>query len=166
MILLDDFLPSHLTNHVKHFENIRWWDGVTKSEPAHDVIEFCVDYFQPEGMCGFEYWYNICHHEHVNSWHFDKDEEKGLNGKFVPADWSCVLYSTEHSLWGGFLEIQTADETRTEVERIAPRFNRFVVLDPGVWHRVSGIWSGERHAFLINGWRNPPTTAQLHEENK
>ena len=158
MILLDDFLPSSLTNHVEPFDGMKWWDGVTKQEPAHDIIAFCRDHFGIHGVCGFEYWYNVCT-DVCNAWHFDRDEQKYLEGQNVPADWSCILYPTEHSLWGGFLEIQGADETRTEVERIAPRFNRCVVLDPGVWHRVSRVWSGERHAFLINGWVDPPTAA-------
>jgi len=153
MILLDDFLPSSLTNYVEPFDGIKWWDGVTKQEPAHDIIAFCRDYFELHGLCGFEYWYNLGNN---NQWHIDRDE---AYEEIVPADWACVLYPTEHSLWGGFLEIQGADETRTEVERIAPRFNRCVVLDPGVWHRVSRVWSGERHAFLINGWIDPPSTA-------
>jgi hypothetical protein len=153
VIVLDNFLPDSLTDYVEPFKGIQWWDGVTKQAPAHDIVAFCRNHFELRGLCGFEYWYNEGNN---NQWHVDRDE--GYE-HLVPADWSCVLYPTQHSLWGGFLEIQGADETRTEVERIAPRFNRCVVLDPGAWHRVSKIWSGQRHAFIINGWVEPPSTA-------
>ena len=158
MIIIDDFLPPHLTGTIEPVtKGIQWWDGVTRTEAAHDVIAYCRDHFDLKGFCGFEYWYNVTTPEPpYPNWHRDKDEG---SEEVILADWACILYLTPHDLWGGFLELQTADITRTEVERVGPRFNRCVVLDPGVWHRVSRVWSGERHAFLINGWMNPPSIA-------
>ena len=70
-------------------------------------------------------WYNVTTPEPpYPNWHRDKDEG---SEEIILAD-SCILYLTPHDLWGGFLELETV--TRTEVERVAPRFNRCVVLDP------------------------------------
>ena len=163
MHVVDNFLPHPLLDGldddptIKMIRNngIRWWDGVTEGNRVHEIINYCRDQFHVQGMCGFEYWFNVTEDD-AGPWHVDKDEGADV---LVPADWSCILYVIPHQIWGGFLEMECGDDTRTEVERISPRFNRCVVLDNGVWHRVSRVWSGQRHALLINGWKQAPSTA-------
>ena len=166
MIVIDNFLPDELleglmvssTMRATKNNGYRWWDGVTKENKVHEIIAYCRDYFEVQGVCGFEWWYNAIEGV-ANQWHFDRDEERYEKGEHMPAEWSCTLYPFPHTIWGGFLEVECGDETRTEVERIAPRFNRCVVLDKCVWHRVSRVWSGQRHSLTINGYIDPPSSA-------
>ena len=164
MQVIDSFLPARFTDVLDPFSGYEHWNGDEITNIKHEIIDYCRGYFNWQNVETYEYWFNTnSPTQSYNYWHQDKIE---LQDYKLLANWSCILYPNSHSLWGGFLEIETADETRTEVERIAPRFNRCVLLDTGVFHRVSRVWEGDRHSFVINGFDEPDVSSARAEYDR
>ena len=89
-------------------------------------------------------------------WHNDKDEKLYKEtGQVVSPGTGTIFYCYPHEVTGGYLEI-AKDEALSEVERIEPVFNRLIIFNAALWHRVSKVYGGKRRALLINLWSHKP----------
>ncbi len=168
MILIDYFLDKDALKPLNDRQlwidshgAFRWFD---KSEPKNvweTFIENATKRLEIyDDVVGFEWWVVACvinpdtfdSKDGVYSWHQDVDE---TTDDLLP-EWSCTYYGYPHCLWGGFSEYQV-EESRTEVERFAPFYNRLIFNEtPGRYHRVSRVWKGERYALAFAGWKEKP----------
>jgi hypothetical protein len=145
-------------------KGLNWWDGWWRGEPRNlweRVIELI---WRPQGVegqiAGFEYWGNVFDAKTRSflPWHADKDEVLlRRSGKMVGPMVGTIYYGFPHDPVGGYLEI-AREESQTEVERIAPVFNRLIIFDAHVPHRVTRIYGGLRYGFQVNLWKTKPET--------
>lgn len=164
MIIVDNFLDDTKLNIVDQDDQ---WDHVIKyytwydcSKPPSNVwenlIEEVVVRLGLDRPLGFEYWANKLSNEEDLPWHVDKDEtQNGKYNRIVPSDYSCVFYGRSTKFWGGMLEVPVED-TKSEVERIAPKYNRIVMMPKNLEHRVTKVWTGDRYAFSFGAWNEKP----------
>ncbi len=177
MIVVDDFLDKDL---IKTLQDLAVWDHVIDNyswyqyskEPSNiweQIIAIAVTNLNLPEPLGFEYWCNKLSENQFLPWHQDKDERAaGLKQEIIPSEYSCVYYGYSSEFWGGMLEIPVED-TKAEVERIAPRFNRLVVMPKHLEHRVTRVWKGHRLAFSFGAWTTKPwlfEESDIVESNK
>ena len=96
--------------------------------------------------------------------HLDKDEPLWLSTGDIRLPFcSAILYLVVRDLEGAALEV-SKDNIPLDVEErpifknidtIIPEEGKLVLLDPGVWHRVSDYVSGRRIALILNFWDKP-----------
>jgi hypothetical protein len=164
MIVVDNFIEDEI---LQELANRSVWDYVVNHYTWYDCSQKPSNIWEelineamkrlslPEPL-GFEYWANDLSEGEGLPWHHDKDEkESGLNKKIVTSEYSCVFYGFPSKFWGGMLEIPVED-TRSEVERIAPKYNRIVMMPKDLEHRVTKIWTGNRLAFSFGAWNKKP----------
>lgn len=165
MILIDNFLTEESLQQLNDWDlwvdmtgKYSWYD---KGEPKNIWESFIhytanrLDVF--DNVEGFEYWGNANVIEGLDDmrglrWHTDKDETTDA----LHCDYSVIFYGYPHKMWGGMLEF-AVEETLSEVERFAPRYNRIVYNDEADrMHRVSRVWAGNRASFVFSGWSEKP----------
>ena len=142
----------------------RWWDGRTEPKDVWQGLVERIWAGRPvaDGSVGYEYWCNILTRESGLGWHYDKDEKIfAENGTVKSPRVGAVYYGYPHSFRGGFLELQgERDGSEGELERIAPEYNRLVILNVSFAHRVSEITdNGKRFTFATNVWHERPSQA-------
>ena len=140
-----------------------WWEGAQSVAPRNIWEEVIQGVWGAnpivKEITGFEYWINVLDAggdiNHLG-WHVDKDENylKRTGETRCPMVGS-VFYGYPHQVAGGFLELST-EPTFTDLERIAPRYNRVVIFDASKQHRVSRLYSGSRFSLQINLWKTKP----------
>jgi hypothetical protein len=164
MIAVDNFIEDEVLEKIKDrsvwnhvIDYYTWYD--CSHEPSNiweELIDEAVKRLSLSKPLGFEYWANEIGEEDFLPWHYDKDEkENGLNKNIVTSDYSCVFYGFPSKFWGGMLEIPVED-SRSEVERIAPKYNRIVMMPKDLEHRVTKVWTGNRLAFSFGAWNKKP----------
>lgn len=173
MIIQDDFCPDpralKFLSSQHEWEamigKFHWWDGWWNAKARNNweyIIKMLWSSREIElQIAGFEYWCNILDAgEKVNylGWHRDKDEVlQAETGKVVCPAMATVFYGFPHQVEGGFLEI-SCEDTLTEVERIAPTFNRLIIFDASKHHRVTKLYQGKRYSLQVNLWQEKPRT--------
>ena len=143
-----------------------WWSGWQSQQPVdiwqqvikgiwggHEIVK---------SIAGFEYWVNVLNADSQKTnhlgWHVDKDEAlHKRTGKTVCPIIGSVFYGFPHQLDGGFLE-NSLETTFTDVERIAPVYNRLIIFNVANQHRVSRVYKGTRYSFQVNLWKALPET--------
>ena len=157
-------LNTKATPYAEHLDgDYSWWDGITKPKNVWEKLinliwikSFELDVSK---ISGFEYWCNQTSAGDELDWHQDKDELLYEQKKItVCPKISTVYYGFPHKVNGGYLEIAKEQEDNDiEVERIEPVYNRLVIFDPSLWHRVAPIRSGYRYGFQVNIWEKKPS---------
>ena len=171
MFIQDDFCRDKTVldrlNHEELWRDARgtfnWWGGWDQTEPRNIWEEVIKGVWAGNPIVkqidGFEYWINVLDADgNVNhlGWHVDKDENyKKRTGETRCPLVGSVYYGFPHEVKGGFLELST-EPTFTDLERIAPRYNRLVIFDASKQHRVSRLYAGTRFSLQINLWKTKP----------
>jgi hypothetical protein len=76
---------------------------------------------------------------------------------------SAILYVMVDNLVGANLEVSKDNipididymPEFKNVDTIVPEEGKIVLLDPGVWHKVTDYVSGRRIALILNFWDEP-----------
>lgn len=132
-----------------------WYEGWWKREPENVWEETVRKIWEPlkvdqEKTHGFEFWINVLPTGGFLNWHQDKDEmEANDTGKVITPKKGTLYYPVPHVVSGGYLEVQNEQH---EIERIAPAFNRLIIFDSSLLHRVSPVYHGPRFVFITNLW--------------
>jgi len=144
-----------------------WYEGWWKREPENVWESLVRKIWEPlevdqDKTHGFEFWLNVLPTGGFLNWHSDKDEmECNDSGKIVTPKQGTLYYPVPHEVSGGYLEIQNK---HNEIERIAPSFNRLIIFDSGLLHRVSPVYSGPRFVFVTNLWEGHTPKAFLEKK--
>ena len=158
----------------------RWWDG--KSDPSNvwEQISYIIwkEREEKHVAAGFEYWCNIMDDGVSLEWHVDKDEEElHETGELVMPIMGAVYYGFNHGgqYTGGKLHTvdaewyeNPADFDKTghreqEVIEIDADFNRLVLFNASLWHRVTQVNDGRRYTFAVNALKNIPFAMRAAE---
>jgi hypothetical protein len=140
LIVLDNVLS--LENNQKVLDYIQqdgWVEGISPLQPLLDIASKYVDLSQ---MVGYEYWCNT--NQQGLEWHTDKDENLFHSiGKLELPLCSIVYYTVVSELFNG--------KFITLTETITPKYNRLLIFNPGMIHKVEA-YTGTRTAISINPW--------------
>ena len=172
LMIVDNFvkLESFLAKLKEHEEFAGadgWWEGWWKVKPRNvweELIQgIWSNYPDIENIKGFEWWTNA-HTGKGLGWHMDKDEVLAEEAKYVFPEHGSIYYPYPHQIQGGMLQVEYDEDQQ---ESIAPVHNRLVMFNPSRLHRVTKVYSGTRHAFVCNIWRNhKPLQYELKKNSK
>lgn len=164
MIVIDDFIKDQsLLDEIANDEsffgdngNFMWWDGWWNS-PANTLKKRIIELIWKDHPLakyakGFEYWtWKMGANQNTDDLdlHMDKDELAwDTHQKFLPALMGCIYYPLDVPFEGGFLQLQSQNNT-TEV--LSAKYNRLIMFETGqIEHGVSKVYSGVRHSLAIN----------------
>lgn len=111
-----------------------------------------------------EQWHNNPKYGYYPTEHLDKDEPLWEEtGKVRLPLCSAILYVMVDNLVGANLEVSKDNipididymPEFKKVDTIVPQEGKIVLLDPGVWHKVTDYVSGRRIALILNFWDKP-----------
>jgi hypothetical protein len=111
-----------------------------------------------------EQWHNNPKYGYYPTEHLDKDEPLWEEtGKVRLPLCSAILYVMVDNLVGANLEVSKDNipididymPEFKNVDTIVPEEGKIVLLDPGVWHKVTDYVSGRRIALILNFWDEP-----------
>lgn len=139
----------------------RWWDGHSQPQNMWEELSKRIWISRPEYEVsdGFEYWCNILNDNKMLPWHIDKDEDAS---DLITPLMGAVYYGYNHDgkFVGGKLwtvDSQWNDDPRkADIVPIDPNYNRLVIFNASLWHRVSDVESGERYTFAVNALKQRP----------
>ena len=131
------------------------------------VFNIVSEYYDLSSCSFIEQWYNTAHTGQASNEHIDKDEELyWATGETRMPLCSAIMYINILGLRGANLEL-TDEERPGDIPQgeslfykepyiVTPKEGTIVLLEQGVWHRVSPYVSGHRTALLFNFWDGPP----------
>jgi len=113
-----------------------------------------------------EQWHNAGHSKTLPTEHLDKDERLWEStGEIRTPICSSIMYLSVKNLRGANLEIDITGLPinlpdlpkfrEDQVQILKPKESNIVLMDPGVWHKVTPFESGHRVAYLMNFWDSP-----------
>ena len=179
LVLLDRLQDKLLWEECDRGES-KWWDGTSDPKNVWEVISKRIWEGRPEfgKAAGFEYWCNIMSDGVSLDWHVDKDEEELQNtGDLMMPIMGAVYYGFNHDgqYSGGQLHTVDAEwyedplefdfsrKRHDEVMSIDAHFNRLVIFNASLWHRVTDVHGGLRYTFAVNALTHVPFAAREAE---
>jgi hypothetical protein len=151
-IVIDDFLNAEQWQYVqnnlsKYIDNAGFVED--KGEPYPQIIEWMEEKLASIGMWQ-EHWSHMMRHfSYINTLPPGIDRESASGG--YHSEFGGFIYYAHpswDSSWGGHLKFKDCS-----VEQIEPKPNRFVWINPVVWHGIEVVNSNAQHnRITVVGW--------------
>lgn len=173
MKIIDHYINNTL--YLKNLDDIEFWRTESNKDYGNLIVNGLIDYcptttlaklvkfiyedylsdlMSYQDITRIEYWVNVLDEFSELDWHQDKDEAAAQKGELKHPIVSVVYYPYKHKVWGGYLEIEHTDEMSPDYERIKPVYDRLVIFDPTLKHRVSKVLAGTRVGLQLNLWKD------------
>lgn len=153
-IVIDNFLPlnkwNQIQNNINPYLHLNTFTE-EKSELYSQCIQWIKDELRSKNIWNDHWDQTIDMWSYLNSLPANVDREaSGENGGYHSEFGGFVYYihPSWNSTWGGHLKFKDCD-----VERIEPKPNRFVWINPAVLHGIEVVNSNAQHnRITIVGW--------------
>lgn len=152
-IIIDNFLPSDQWKYVqsnlsKYLQTNTFLED--RDNPYDDCIIWIKEKLKSLGIWR-EHWENTINMwSYINSLPPEIDRESSSDGGYHSEFGGFVYYChpTWNSSWGGYLKFKNCS-----VEKIEPKPNRFVWINPAVLHGIEVVNSTATHnRITVVGW--------------
>lgn len=132
--------------------------------PHKKLYDIVAEHYNLENCVLVEQWHNDPNYTFYPIEHIDKDEGLWREKEEVSLPiCSAIVYILIKDLEGANLEI-SKDEIPLNpgkqpffenIDTVVPEAGSVVLLDPGVWHKVSKYEKGRRVTLILNFWDKP-----------
>jgi len=151
-IIIDDFLPEDKWQHIQN--NLNDYLHVTEFTENKDKLYGEVIEWIKEKLKSIDVWRE--HWEHtIDMWSYLNSLPAGIDressGDGYHSEFGGFVYYIHpswNSTWGGHLKFKDCT-----VDQIDPKPNRFVWINPAVWHGIEIVNSNALHnRITVVGW--------------
>ena len=190
MIIIDNYIQDKkILDFLRNPEIWLYWNKVNELYAGKKVLMYQYGYEHPKNiweiianiimedsrlsirnryMNVIEYWHNALEIGADAAWHQDIDELLASeNSEADPCypEVTFLWYGQPEKITGGKLFINN-EEDSTNPEMIKPIYNRLVVLNPKLYHKVSEVKTGWRWALAFSVWGNKEVYMSLPHTKK